>query len=177
MGFLAEWRASRERRQLAERYLRALLAPVDAADVDWLAAACGDRAVAQRELGYARRALGLIVAERDALDDRTASDVSHALSAMIASAGGDSADSAREWGLRYRAYTAALAVRGQADSPAVRFARVLLQGAGVADPSPAALGAATEFVRQHRSNANESLRSVFGAASLPEDVRPSALRP
>lgn len=175
MGLIAEWRASRERRLRAEQYLRKVLASPESREVDWLATLCGDRIGAERELRLLRRAVALIVAERDALDDRTASDVSHALTAS-------DVGSAREvdagmWATRFRSYTAALAVRGQSDSPAARLAKVLLEGAGVSAPSSADAERATEIVQSVRVNANEALRGVFGVASLPEDVRPSAMRP
>ena len=176
MSLIGEWRASRERRQRAERYLSALLAPPDASDVDWLAGLTGNRDRAVQELVFARRAVGLIVAERDALDDRTASDVAHALTSVIDAEARRSPSAGPEWASRWRAYTAALALRGQADAPATRLGRVLLEGAGIVDPRPEALERAAQFIASHRARANEVLRSVFGVASLPDDVRPSALR-
>lgn len=174
MGLISDWRASRERRQRAERYLQLILTVTDRADVDWLASACGDRASAERELRFLRRAVALIVAERDALDDRTASDVSHAL--IAGDAGSAREADAAEWAARFRAYTSALAVRGQTDAPAARLAKVLLDGAGAGEVSAEQAERATEIVQGVRNKANEVLRTVFGVASLPEDVRPSALR-
>ena len=177
MSLIGEWRASRERRQRAERYLSALLAPPDASDVDWLAGLTGNRDGAAQELAFARRAVGLIVAERDALDDRTASDVAHALTAVIDAEARRSPAAAPEWAARWRAYTAALAVRGQVEAPATRLGRVLLEGAGVGQPGTESVERAAQFIASHRARANEVLRSVFGVASLPDDIRPSALRP
>ncbi len=177
MGLFAEWRATRERRRLADQYLLRLLTPSDAADLDWLAARSASRSAAERELTFVKRALGLIVAERDALDDRTASDVAHALEAVVSAESRRSAETGRAWVERRREYTMALAVRGQSDAPAVRMARVLLDGAGVAPSVPEDLVRATRIVQAERTRANEALRSVFGEASLPEDVRPSAIRP
>src|SRR5205085_3770546 len=56
------------------------------ADVEWLArsATKGDADHARWELRYARRALGLIVAQRDALDDQTGSAVARQLSDALA---------------------------------------------------------------------------------------------
>jgi hypothetical protein len=176
MSLIGEWRASRERRQRAERYLSALLAPTDAPDVDWLASLTGDRDRAVLELALARRAVGLIVAERDALDDQTASDVAHALLAVVDAEARRSREAGPAWHARWRAYTAALAVRGQLEAPATRLGRVLLEGAGVAEPTADALDRAAQFISSHRARANEALRSAFGVASLPDDVRPSALR-
>lgn len=175
MGLIGEWRAARERRRRAEGYLRGLLVPPPSADVDWLAAIAGDRNIAERELIFARRALGLVVAERDALDDRTAADVSHALSAVVESEARLSSTAA-EWIARRRAYSVAMSVRGQVESPALRFARVLLMGAGVAEPGEEALARAAHFIQTTRTHANEALRAAYGMASLPDDVRPSAIR-
>jgi hypothetical protein len=58
----------------------------------------------------------------------------------------------------------------------MRLANVLLDGAGVSSPSPELLQQTTRYVQETRGALNESLRTAFGAASLPEDVRPSALR-
>ena len=176
MGLLGDWRASRERRRRADRYLAGLLTPPDPADVDWLAALTGDRDRAVQELVFARRALGLIVAERDALDDQTAADVAHALSAVVDAEARRARSPGADWMARWRAYSAALAVRGQAEAPANRLGRVLLEGAGIVQPDEQALGLAAQFIGVHRARANEALRAAFGVASLPEDVRPSLLR-
>jgi hypothetical protein len=58
----------------------------------------------------------------------------------------------------------------------MRLARVLLEGVGMSNPSPDLVQQTTQFVQETRGGLNESLRSAFGAASLPEDVRPSAMR-
>jgi hypothetical protein len=134
-------------------------------------------AAARRELRFALLALGLIVAERDALDDQTASDVSHQLQPLLAAEAKRDPEVGRLWPERWRAYTAALALRGSPEAPAVRLARVLLEAVQVPAPTPAQLERVTAFVQENRSALNEALRAVFGAASLPEDVRPSALRP
>lgn len=176
MGMLGEWRATRERRRLAATYLHALLSAAEPADTQWLASVSGDANVAQRELTFARRALALIVAERDALDDRTASDVAHELTSVTEQEARRDQSAGKAWPVRWRAYTDAFAVRGATEAPAVRLARVMLAGAGVAEPSPELLARATQCVHAIRAKANESLRAAFGVASLPDDVRPSAMR-
>ncbi|MES2522351.1 MAG: hypothetical protein V4617_06625 [Gemmatimonadota bacterium] len=176
MGMLNEWRASRERRRLSATYLDALLQSPSPSDVDWLAQLAGNAGTASRELMFARRAIGLIVAERDALDDRTASDVAHQLAEVVARESREAPERGRKWAERWRAYTGALAVRGDSDAPAARLARVLLAGAGVESPPADAVARATQYVSSTRAQANEALRAVFGVASLPEDVRPSAMR-
>lgn len=175
MSFFSEWRAARERRRRANAYLGAVLADAETRDIEWLATAAG-RDVASRELTFARRALALIVAERDALDDRTASDVARELAAIIEREARRDPEVGRAWSERARAYTAAFVVRGSVESPAARFARVLLQGASVNGADSATIASATQFVQLARAKANEALRAAFGAASLPEDVRPSAMQ-
>lgn len=176
MGLLADWRAARERRRRAAKYLEALLVPPDDADVQWLAALAPVRGVVERELIFARRAIGLIVAERDALDDRTASDVAHGLAEVVDRETRSDPEVGRAWAERWRTYTATLAVRGDGESPAARLARVLLSSAGVTNPAAADMVRATQFVLAVRTRANEELRAVFGVASLPENIRPSAVR-
>jgi hypothetical protein len=176
MGLLADWRAARDRDRRARAFLATLLAAPDAADLAWLSGQCGGNdAVARRELAFARRAIGLIVAERDALDDRTASDVAHALARVVAAEARQDPAVGRAWASRWRAYTATLSVRGGGESPAARLARVMLQGAGVAAPGRDQLVRATQVVQATRDAANAALRTAYGEASLPEHVRPSLL--
>ncbi len=176
MGLWADWRAQRERSRRASTYLGRLLRAPEPVDVTWLASIGVPDAIAVREVTFAKRAIGLIVAERDALDDRTASDVAHQLAPVISRESRAAVDRGREWGERWRAYTAALAVRGNVETPATRLGRVLLAGAGIGAPSTEQLLRATQFVLNTRSEANVALRDVFGVATLPDDVRPSALR-
>ena len=176
MGLWTDWRAQRERSRRAATYLGQLLRTPGPADGAWLRSMSVPDAVANRELTFAKRAIGLIVAERDALDDRTASDVAHQLAPVITRESRSTPELGREWGERWRSYTAALAVRGSAESPPARLARVLLAGAGVAEPTAEQLTRATQFVLDTRGAANVVLRDVFGVATLPDDIRPSALR-
>jgi hypothetical protein len=176
MGFWAEWQASRARRQRVEVYLNHLLREPEPALLQWLSALGAGDDVARRELAFARRAIGLIVAERDALDDLTAADVAHQLAPVVAAEARQHAETGRLWVERWRPYTGALALRGNPESPAARLARVLLSGAGIDAPSTDVLQRATTYVQDTRGALNEQLRVAFGAASLPEDVRPSALR-
>lgn len=143
--------------------------------LSWLAQLAGNREVAARELMFARRAVGLIVAERDALDDRTAADVAHQLAPVLVAEARRNARDGEAWVDRWRSYTATLALRGNPEPPAVRLARVLLGGAGVIAPDAAAVSQATHFIQETRSALNEQLQVAFGAVSLPDDVRPSAL--
>ncbi len=173
MGFWQEWQIARQRRKRAAAYLEALRSPAADPDVVWLTALGVPADLAAREMLFARRAIGLIVAERDALDDQTAADVAHALNASLAAT---PASAAPLWQARWRAYAAALATRGSTEVPARRMARVLLEGAEVPTPTVPQLAAATGVMQALRGRANEALREIFGVASLPEDVRPSAMK-
>jgi hypothetical protein len=175
MGLWTEWQAARERRRRVESYVGRMLREPDDAIVRLLEAGAGG-VVARRELRFALLAIGLIVAERDALDDQTAADVSHQLQPLLAAEAKRDPEVGRLWPERWRAYSAALVRRGSPEAPAMRLARVLLEGVGMAEPAPAQLESVTQFVLENRAALNEALRAVFGAASLPEDVRPSALR-
>lgn len=176
MGLWSDWQAARDRRRRVDQYLARVLHTPSAADIAWLEAGGAPHAVAARELDFARRAVGLIVSERDALDDLTAADVAHQLAPAIAAEARRDPEAGRLWAERWRAYSATLAVRGSTDGPAVRLARVLLAGAGVDAPSDALLQRATRHVVDARTDLNEVLRATFGSVSLPEDVRPSAMR-
>lgn len=176
MGLWTEWQVARERRRRVESYVGHMLREPDPAIQVALEAVAGS-GVARRELRFALLAIGLIVAERDALDDQTAADVSHQLQPLLAVEARRDPDVGRLWPERWSEYSAALARRGSPDPPPTRLARVLLQGVGVSAPEAALLSRATQFVQDHRAALNDALRAVFGAAALPDDVRPSALRP
>lgn len=180
MHFLGEWRAERQRRRRATLYVQALLADPAPTDARWLAdaAAGGDLDHATWELRYARRALGLLGAQRDALDDRTASLVAHALEASLA--GDPLVDpdkrevAARQFNVRLGSYREALAARGSREGTAARLARMLLAYAGRVAPPEQDLARAGELLGGYLAEANQALRRQFGVAALPEHVPPSA---
>ena len=178
MSIFSGWKVGRDRRKRATVYLSAITPDIAHADSHWLIAMAplASQALVIRELQFARRALALIVAERDALDDRTASDVAHQLASVVNLEARRDADAGRAWSERWRAYTGALALRGSSEAPAARLARVLLAATGLNAPTTDQLVRATQYVLAVRASANEALRTAFGAASLPEDVRPSAVR-
>ena len=179
MSILSDWRQARDRRKRALVYLSTITPNVARTDADWLTsiAPAASETLITRELQFARRAIGLIVAERDALDDRTASDVAHQLASVVNLEARRDADAGRAWSERWRAYTGALAARGSSEAPAARLARVMLAATGIESPTTDELLRATQYVVSVRAVANEALRTAFGAASLPEDIRPSAVRP
>ena len=73
-GLFSNWRAEWRQRRQAVAYTATLREELAEDDVQWLGAVAlqGDMDRARWELRYARMALGLLAAERDALDDRTA---------------------------------------------------------------------------------------------------------
>lgn len=179
MALFSHWRKSRQRQQSADGYVASLLREPDEADVTWLAkvATRGDDDHARWELRYARRAIGQMVAQRDALDDRTASIVAAALTAAFqADRNIDPARFAlveRQFNARVAAYRDALGARS-ADG-VVRLGQTLLAFSGgsfrdIDDTVKRAGAIMGGFERE----ANESLRAAFGMAALPEHVPPSA---
>jgi hypothetical protein len=176
VGFLANRREQKRRQEAAERFLSTLLRPADADDVQWLGEIAGaSRDVVERELAFAQRAIGLIVAERDALDDRTAADVAHAIDALVAREAEQRREQVVDWLDHWREYAEALAARGRHEPPLRRIARVLLRRVGVPDPLSPQLVRVVGIVTRDRHVANEALRDAFGTASLPEDRPPSAV--
>ncbi len=177
------WRAGRVRRERATGFVQYLLTEPAPTDVAWLAehGTSGDVDHAGWELRYARRAAGLIVASRDALDDRTASVVS----AVLIEATHDDPNvdagkrdiAAHQFNARLAAYRDALAARDSPFSTPVRLGRVLLHFAGQHAPNPHAIAGAGEQVTRYLAEAHQALEQSFGAANLPEDVRPSEAVP
>lgn len=179
MPFLARWRADRDLQRRAAAYVARLMAEPGAEDVSWLSqvATGGDTDHARWELRYARRAIGLLVAERDALDDRTASAVARVLSEALeqdpAVAIGTLPIAEQQFNARLSAYRDVL--NSRAAAPVTdRLGQMLLAFSG------GPIGLKGEEVKQAGalfatclSIANEALRESFGESGLPEDVRPS----
>ncbi|HEY4216986.1 MAG TPA: hypothetical protein VGM67_07610 [Gemmatimonadaceae bacterium] len=181
MPLFARWKAERELQRKAATFVSALFADPAAADIAWLAetATRGDVDHATWELRYARRALGLIAAQRDALDDRTASIVAGAMSEAIlrdpniAAAMRETSD--RQFNARLSAYRDGLAAKAGAPT-AIRMGQTLLAFAGGSFKAhDANVVRAGELLGEYLSAANASLRAAFGTAALPEDVPPSAV--
>jgi hypothetical protein len=177
----ARWRAERELQRRAAVFVAALFKEPDQADVDWLAqnATRQDIDHARWELRYARRALGLSAAQRDALNDRTASVVAHEISEAFARdkniAAGMLETAERQFNARLSAYRDGLAARAGAPTP-IRMGQTLFAFAGgsfrVRDDNIVRAG---ELLETYLDEANEALRAAFGTAALPENVPPSAL--
>jgi hypothetical protein len=176
-----EWRESRELTRRASSYVGMVRAEPAEADVQWLAlcATRGDMDHARWELRYARRALGLLAAQRDALDDRTPSAVARELTAslarepLVAAAKLEVAE--RQFNQRLRAYADVLAERGEGEPTAARLGRALLvfAGGGVT-PAVADVTRAGALISAYLAEGSAALQQVFGAAALPENVAPSA---
>jgi hypothetical protein len=170
--FWRDFVAERALRRRAEVFVRALHGePADAA-VQWLAERTAGRDAdhARWELRYAMRALGLVVARRDALDDRTASAVAHALSEALRHdgrvAGGMRKVAERQFNTRLTLYADALSVRGPASGSAKRLGRALLEFSGSDSiRDDAAVAPAGDLLVDYEARAHESLRAAFGGAA------------
>lgn len=171
---------ARQRHRKAGEYVTGLLHEPADADVAWLAgvATHGDDDHARWELRYARRAIGLLVAQRDALDDHTGSLVAEALSAAFETDQRIDRERfdlvERQFNARLSAYRDALAARGA--SATARLGQTLLAFSGGAFRDiDDTVRRAAEILGGYEREANEALRAVFGVATLPEHVPPSAV--
>lgn len=183
MVLFARWRAERELQRKAAAFVSALFKEPEQSDVQWLTenATRGDVDHATWELRYARRALGLIAAQRDALDDRTASvvakEISEAFSRDKNVAAGMLETVERQFNARLSAYRDGLAARAGAPTP-IRMGQTLFAFAGgsfkLRDDNIVRAG---ELLGTYLSEANTALRAAFGTAALPEDIAPSELVP
>jgi YD repeat-containing protein len=183
LPFTVAWRSERERQRRAAAVVAVLRREPEPTDVTWLAdaAANGDEDHARWELRYARAALGLLIAQRDAMDDRTAAEIAAAVSSAmqtdtrIAEDRRDLAE--RQFNERLLGYREALQVRGGPITPADAAGRCLLAFASDgARTAGAPLAYAIELLARFADEAGEALRTAYGTAELPEDVPPSVLR-
>ena len=183
LPFSSEWREARERERRVRAMVDGLRREPAEADVAWLAdaAANGDPDHARWELRYARAALGLIVAQRDALDDRTAAELTAGYLGSLASDPHIAVDlrelAERQFDERLLAYREAMTLRGGTIQSADRVGRCLLAFASDgARTAGAPLAYAIELLQRYADETAESLRATYGEARLPEDVKPSVLR-
>ena len=178
------WREDRELQRKTEAYVAVLMREPDPADVAWLAksATRGDSDHAMWELRYARRALGLIVAQRDALDDKTGSAVARILADAMArdsSVDASTIDIAeRQFNARISAYRDGLDSRASGTPVARRLGQTLFAFSGGAFRDAADdVARGGELLVAYTDEANAALRAAFGTAQLPENVPPSAIAP
>jgi hypothetical protein len=183
-GMFEEWREERRLRRNASAFVRELVAEPAASDVEWLArvATAGDADRARWELRYGRRAIGLLIVQRGALDDRTGAAVSREVAASLANDRNVAAGMARlverQFNERLSRYRDALAERSSAEPTASRLGRTLLAVAGVTGAlDEASLGHAADVAGRYSTEAAEALRRIFGTAELREDLPPSAQLP
>lgn len=179
MRLFGTFRDDRTLLRRSAAFADALMAEPAPANVEWLSAGAtrGDVDHARWELRYVRRALGILVAQRDALDDRTPSAVLRALSERMERDGNVDAAlrelSERQFNARLSAYRDAFTSRGLG-TPALRVAQNLLAFAGgpIRADDPVVTHGAT-LVADYVQWARGHLRATFGEAELPEDVVPS----
>ena len=176
-SLLEGWRTTRSDRARARAYVATLFTEPSGDDTAWLAehGTRGDVDHARWELRYARRALGLIAAQRDALNDQTASLVAKALSGALARdphvAAGKLRVSEQQLNTRLRAYADSLANRAGAGS-AWHLGRTLLRFAGrVEGAPPESVTRASDILTGYLGDANEVLREQFGGVEFTEPPR------
>jgi hypothetical protein len=131
-------------------------------------------------LRYARMAIAVFVAERDALDDRTSSDVVAALDAALAVDNRVAPDmrplAERQFADRRQGYREAFFATGGAAGNHEKLGRVLLAFASDGTRSAGSpLARATSLLGEYVVEANEALRDAYGTASLPEHLPPSEI--
>ena len=179
---MSQWTAEqqeREWRRRASSFVQTLMTEPEPSAVDRLAG-LGDQDAdhARWELRYLRRALGLLIAGRDALDDRTASLVGRALAKAVendpSAAPGMRTISAAQFNARLRLYRDIMGQRGAPRTPLVALGEALVGFAG-GRPSPDRSSWASAWIADEIERCNEALRQEFGAAELPDDVAPSAI--
>lgn len=183
LPFTAAWRTARERERRAKLVAEALGREPDARDVAWLAdaAANGDEDHALWELRYARGAIGLLLAQRDALDDRTAAELARAIAEMLEKdprIADDRRDlAAAQFNERLVAYREAFQLRHGPISSADALGRCLLAFASDgARTAGAPLAYAIKLLERYAEEARALLTQAYGEAKLPEDVPPSVAR-
>lgn len=180
MILFSRWRNERQLQRKAAQFVEQVAAEPAGEDVAWLAgtATRGDDDHARWELRYARAAIGLLVAQRDALDDRTASVVGRALSDRFDSddrIDRDRRDLAeRQFNARLSAYRDAFGARA-ASARGILGQTLLAFAGGAFRDADEQVARATGILAGYEKEANEALRTVFGAATLPDHVPPSAL--
>jgi hypothetical protein len=181
-GWLRKALGGNQEGRRVQSYLAVVGAEPDESDVQWLAAAAtaGDEDRARWELRYARRVIGLLVAQRDALDDRTASVVSRELRRSLHMdrniAAGMVRVAERQFNERLAAFRTGLEARTAGEAPDVRLGRILLGPARTTGDPGGALDRASAVVSRYMTEAGEALRAAFGTSGLPPDQPPSAWR-
>lgn len=181
LPFLGPVLQRRRRAQRARAVVALLFRDPTESDVLWLADAAtgGDTDHARWELRYARRALGLIAAQRDALDDATASDIAAAIAEAFATDPHVSPErrelAVRQFNDRVTTYREALQSRGGPIGPSDKLGRMLLAFASdSARTAGSPLPRAIQVMDGYLAEAGQALHDTYGGApELPEDKKPS----
>ena len=175
------WRDEHALERRATAVARAALAEPDESDVRWLAerGTHGDEDHARWEWRYARRAFAIIVAQRDALNDRTGSAVASAIGGAVARDpmvdGSKRKVAARQFNDRLAGYADILRDRDPSTPTTERLARGLFGFAGTPDPSAADILRGATALSSMLADTHATLALHFGSANLPPDVAPSAI--
>lgn len=181
MRLFGTFRDDRALLRRSAEFAETLMAEPSDADVEWLTACAtrGDADHARWELRYLRRAVGILVAQRDSLDDRTPSEVLRALGQRMQRDRNVDTElrelAERQFNARLSAYRDAFTSRGHG-TPPTRLAQNLLAFAGgpIRGDDPV-VQRGSVLVTEELRCAHEALRSAFGAALLPDDVAPSRI--
>lgn len=180
MSFWSQLSQRRTLRRKASAYARTLHAEPVEADIAWLASIDpgGDEDHAAWELRYARLALGVLAAERDALDDSVPAAVCHAVEASLSADRRIAAAmlplAERQFGSRLATYRDAVSRRHGGDPLDQRLGRTLLEFTSHSEvPDQRAIDRAGQIAQGYLRGASGALMDVFGRAKLPDDVRPS----
>jgi hypothetical protein len=181
MRLFRSFRDDRALLRKSAEFAAMLMAEPVPAEVEWLSSVAtrGDVDHARWELRYLRRSVGILVAQRDALDDRTPSEVLRALLHRMQK--DPNVDPSlrelaeRQFNARLGAYRDAFASRGHG-TPALRLAQNMLAFAGgpIRGDDPVVQRGA-EMVAETIAAASDALRGSFGVVELPDDVSPSRL--
>ncbi len=182
MTSMSKWSTQQHEREWERRassFVSTLMTEPEPSAVKRLAA-IGDLDAdhARWELRYLRRALGLLIAGRDALDDRTASLVGQALAKAVehdpSAAPAMRSMSATQFNSRLRLYRDLMGQRGASRTPVGQIGEALLGFAG-GRPGNDQGAWAPSWVASELDRANEALRHEFGTVELPDDIAPSAM--
>lgn len=181
VSLFRRWRDEHAIERRARAVARAALAEPDESDVRWLSerGTGGDEDHARWEWRYARRAFAIIVAQRDALDDRTGSVVASAIGFALARDPMIDASkrgvAKRQFNDRLAGYSSILRDRDPSVPTSERLARALFGFSGTTDPTPADISRGGTALSAMLADANATLALHFGSANLPSDVAPSAI--
>lgn len=181
MRLFRSFRDDRALLRKSSAFAAALMREPSDEEVAWLSdvATRGDADHACWELRYLRRALGVLVAQRDALDDRTPSEALRALLHRMEKDHNVDPElrelAERQFNARLSAYRDAFASRGLGTA-SLRVGQNLLAFAGgpIRADDPAVIRGAA-LVGEYLADANDALRESFGGVELPEDVVPSTM--